>query len=349
MTSVARLGFTLIELLVVIAIIAILVALLLPALAGARKAARETKCQAQMNNYTRPFIQYGTDYKDRIATFSWVRNRTYRYADGSQTGVATTDYGAATHQLISIIRASSPVTNLTTAQRPLSLIPYINLSAAVLVDYLTGRLPEPIAACPEDLRQLRAQRDALENRTGYLSMPEYAQGLPGNAGSDSVMFARSSYQFPAPFWSRDRDGAGGTNVRFTNSTLLNIGGNADLGRRRFDEIMFPAQKVMFYERIARHQRYPVYFNHPEADNLLVTADGAVRHVATTAINPGGYVLLNGQIERDTYAYGRYIAQEDPVWRGSYHANGTQVPVRILATLFGLKGVDFGGTEPYSVP
>jgi hypothetical protein len=163
------------------------------------------------------------------------------------------------------------------------------------------------------------------------------------------MFARSSYQFPAPFWSRDRDGPAGTNVRFTNSTLLTIGANADLGRRRFDEIVFASQKVMFYERIARHQRYEVYFNHPEADNIVTCADGSVRRLRTVDINLGGYVLQNGSIERDTYAYGRYIAQGDPVWRGSYHANGTQVPMRILATLFGLKGVDFGGKEPWGNP
>jgi prepilin-type N-terminal cleavage/methylation domain-containing protein len=56
-------GFTLIELLVVVAIIAILVALLLPALAGARRAARLTACSANLRQIGIGLITYADDYK----------------------------------------------------------------------------------------------------------------------------------------------------------------------------------------------------------------------------------------------------------------------------------------------
>ncbi|MFN8730324.1 MAG: type II secretion system protein [Planctomyces sp.] len=61
----ARRGaFTLIELLVVIAIISLLVAVLLPALAGARKAARQTKCLTQLRQLAVAQEIYANDNRD---------------------------------------------------------------------------------------------------------------------------------------------------------------------------------------------------------------------------------------------------------------------------------------------
>lgn len=55
-------GFTLIELLVVISIISLLVAILLPALSGARDAARDTICKANLRSAGQAITMYADDY-----------------------------------------------------------------------------------------------------------------------------------------------------------------------------------------------------------------------------------------------------------------------------------------------
>ncbi len=62
----SRRAFTLIELLVVIAVVALLVSLLLPALAGARRAARATKCLAQIHQLGLAQALYALDHRERL-------------------------------------------------------------------------------------------------------------------------------------------------------------------------------------------------------------------------------------------------------------------------------------------
>jgi prepilin-type N-terminal cleavage/methylation domain-containing protein/prepilin-type processing-associated H-X9-DG protein len=57
-------AFTLIELLVVISIIAMLVSIMLPALAGAREAARSAKCLTNLRSLGQAMNIYATEYKD---------------------------------------------------------------------------------------------------------------------------------------------------------------------------------------------------------------------------------------------------------------------------------------------
>lgn len=73
-------GFTLVELLVVIAIMALLIGILMPALAGARRAARTTKCLANVRSVSQSLIMYAGESRDWFP--HWSAWQTY-HGDGS--------------------------------------------------------------------------------------------------------------------------------------------------------------------------------------------------------------------------------------------------------------------------
>lgn len=59
-------AFTLIELLVVVAVIGVLVSFMLPALAGARRAARSTACLSNLRQLGAALVAYSNDHKDAV-------------------------------------------------------------------------------------------------------------------------------------------------------------------------------------------------------------------------------------------------------------------------------------------
>lgn len=81
-----RSAFTLIELLVVIAIIALLVGVLLPALAGARRAARVTSCANNIRQTSILLFSYETDHRGIMPR---LRGPEYGFVTPSTAGSAT--------------------------------------------------------------------------------------------------------------------------------------------------------------------------------------------------------------------------------------------------------------------
>src|SRR5262245_10710459 len=81
-------GFTLIELLVVIAIIALLISILLPALGRARAAAKMTAEMGGLQQLTRSYAAYSTDFKGGLLPryIHWAWSHPWPNGYGSDPG-----------------------------------------------------------------------------------------------------------------------------------------------------------------------------------------------------------------------------------------------------------------------
>src|ERR1043165_2682132 len=98
-------AFTLIELLVFIAISARLIGILLPALGAARRSARLGKGMSNIRQLVVGTVSYGSEFKDRIPTFSWKRQKWDPAATAQGLGGPYTyDSQAACAQMAYIIR-----------------------------------------------------------------------------------------------------------------------------------------------------------------------------------------------------------------------------------------------------
>lgn len=321
-------AFTLIELLVVVAIIGILVSLLLPALAGARRAARETVCTTNLSNNGKAAYSYAADNRDRVATYSWIRGQVYAMQGGGTVGPYPDDVTAAGNQVIDLLRKFGWFNNWT-AQ---ASFPYPIYNNFVTAEYLSGKLPERAGICPEDKTQLRAADDPIGTMNLY-------------ALSDPYRWARSSYDLSMPFYAFDRDTATDRirlgNPIFGHAGVSNTLATNRLGRRKMGDVVFPSQKVMFFDRFSRHTARQAYYTHPLANNVCVLADASVRSLKTESCNQGGYIDAAGAVVRLNVNYQQLIAYGEPIWPDSFP---TSQPPRYAATLFGLRGIDFGSNE-----
>ena len=161
----------------------------------------------------------------------------------------------------------------------------------VLADYNGEELPSPQYACPEDATLLAWQSDPANFNN--LGVPSPAP--PGKLANDNKRWPyMSSYGVPTHAWSQDDpydifdhrvsvfEGA---------SRLVTYGthheSTIDHGNRRYDEVAYPAAKVHFADRGARHfTPRAVYWGFADQKQPVLYFDGVVRTTRTGAANPG---------------------------------------------------------------
>ncbi len=355
-------GFTLVELLVVIAIIALVISILVPTLASARQGARQALNISNQKNLTTATINYGSDFRDKIASFTWKANKIYHLTQGiSPNGtffttpeLETTDLLATTLQALDIIRRRSQPENPQVTTTVNNWIPHPTYSHLVLIDFLAARLPEPMLLNPND----RFRIDLAEGLRSAPNPRSFCEALPAsNGGMRSLWPYSSSYQSVPASYIPDRESTDGGFLRQAGDQIYYLYNEGTgpiesrkyaLGNRYLHEVLAPAQKVLLMEDVARSQGKSDYpFLHPHAVITLACFDGQVRTLKMIDANSGGYTLPNGQLQRAALNYNAETRWGYPFWPDA--SLTTDLNGGIRWTYRNLRGYDFGTPEPGSEP
>lgn len=275
-------AFSLIELLVVIATIALLVSILLPALAGARQAARTMVCMSNLHQLSVASTGYWADNKDLLATFSWKPGGVYSEDPQLQPPNSGLDFEIGQDYAIAgMMQATEIIRRL--ASRPdvppnRYWVPHALFNHLVLNDYLAHRIPEKMVVCPEDNARLGWQADA---RAGIFVSPT----VPANSWWRPY---GSSYTMVVASYSADeRSKTNKFTAGFVDGVHLSITpGQQRLGNRKFADVALPSSKVMMFDFVARHHGKPTYHDYEDATQPLLFFDSSVRSVRTRDTNPG---------------------------------------------------------------
>ncbi|MFN0012774.1 MAG: type II secretion system protein [Phycisphaerales bacterium] len=345
-------GFTLIELLVVIAIVALLVSLLLPALADARRAAKQAKNVSNMKGLATGVQSYVSDSKDSIPQFNRMFTGTNRLAGAytnwgrmqrlGNTGATAQGWGTdASDRILS--RGGASISQVVP-----SFNPNTRYYPVLLVDYLSGKLPDPVSISPFD----RFRNDLLQNGEAFVARVSrvikasetlfpYSSSYEPSYASVMPDFVDTSYVTQGIHEDPDFDIVA-TDVANPVRYFRN---------RRASEVQAPSEKVFMFDRFAYQVgRVPISYQHPAARAANIFWDGSVRVVGAIDVGVGGWVQRNGAAMNTFYAAGMTFVQRtgDPPWPddgfGYIRVNpsrsqATTVPARQRWTLWGLRGRD----------
>lgn len=336
-------AFSLIELLVVIAVIALLVSILLPALAEARRAARQAVCMSNLRQFSVGYSTYGQDAKQRIATYSWKPgwiadtpywdlNPTVLFAVESGEAYRSRAVDQATH--IARRRLGRDTLHLPKYDVP-PWLPHALFNHLVMNDYLGHALPTKIVACPEDAHVLANQRNGSDG-VWWNSAPQ----------PDWRQTVVSSYLTVPAAYAADRAHNGRSTSYPGGFHLEQWSGQQPLGKRKLDEVAFPSQKVCMMDLTARHMRRPMFYAYEDTAQPVLFFDSSVRSIRTRDANVGANPnatpsdpASNGPLE---------ITYEPEAGLGEPPTRSGQSSEKVIAryqwTRGGLKGIDVGGRE-----
>lgn len=347
-----RKAFTLVELLLVIGIIAILVSLLLPALQGARRAARTAVCESNMRQFGIGAAGYARDFKDKIFSFSW-RATDHDMSDFPDLNFSTPyDTQAASAQAVDILRRLADRRDPDDIKSPqfYAWLPHTYYSHLVLQDYLSRPLPDKAVVCPEDLNRLNWQKQPAELYDNNAWMPLQPDAMTSNHENRRFPYGSSYEAVPACFDTLQSTRIASRDPLITNNRLRQYTSHnvyvqepgATFYGMRMTDVLFPSQKVHMHDSQDRHHfpRRQLFFGYQQAKQPLLFFDSSVRTYRTKDAN----LAWNPRLPTaDDYSI-NYAPDpwESPTLSGQAIES---VGAYYRWTRGGLQGIDFGGTPP----
>jgi prepilin-type N-terminal cleavage/methylation domain-containing protein len=347
-TGMKNKGFTLIELLVVIAIIALLIGILIPALGEARRIARMAVGTSNLKQLGVATQSYTADYQDRAFSYTWDKDWTVpddQHGQGLSMG--TNEIQNSRVQLTYILRQRGdigPGFNLTS----LNLIPHFTYSHVIMQDYLAMQLPDTVVVNPEDRHRMLWARDPQGFFDGQYPAPQ-GWSPAGPTSPERRHPYGASYRLVPAHWDRSTSGKRVTFNPASSGTVL-VSGSGDhlFGGKKLGDVSYPSQKVQMYDTFGRHfGRHTAFqwahFGGSRQPLLMYDASVNVRRTedANMGFNPNGGLAPPTSLPFITYV--PTVPLEPP----SPEANFIGRP-RFVWTRGGLRGVDFGGNEIFTL-
>jgi type II secretory pathway pseudopilin PulG len=325
----------------VIAIIALLIALLLPALKGARRAARTGVCQSNLKQMMNAQSTYQADFRGYIGALNG------RYEDrGLATGGFPNGFHVALQAQQVIAEGAGLQMGNAAASGPNFLPAWTNSNAytfvleqfshVALFQYLGEQMPSPVTACPEDRARLSWRQAPLD-----IASNPYRPTKSTNTANMAWWPYSSTYQLvPTACATRD---PGTKGMRYTQYTTHDqYHGKTIFGGRKVEEVFFPSQKVALHDTQDRHvSKQEIYFGLPPSRQPLAFFDGSVSIRRSGDGNKGE----DPEWPRPTIA-AQYTYDPDPGFEAPTPA-GMNPSIKagyFRWTRGDLRGVDFGGKE-----
>ncbi|MBY0310555.1 MAG: prepilin-type N-terminal cleavage/methylation domain-containing protein [Phycisphaerales bacterium] len=344
--ALAHRAFTLIELLLVIGIIALLISILLPSIGKARKAARVSICMSNQRQVAAGNHNYASEWKGRLCAYTWTP--TTVQSNWGELNAHTGDFiQAHANQAVDIVRRRTGnstyygVINNRMVDRNFGHLPLLDGG------YLTEKLPDPVAACPEDRQTLAYQRN-IENYQAAINLAGDIDP-PSEVNYKKIYPFWMTYQYVPNAWSpevgqyviRQASGAPGYHMLYEV-----FPGLTPFVSRSIDDVAFPSQKVWMFDLFDRHYfKRPLWHAYPVASQPLIMFDGSVGLRKSQTANLGWRPPANNNAALaapvQNYTYYPVPGQEPATLSGAAQET---VQGRFRRTRAGIRGIDFGGGE-----
>lgn len=315
-------GLALVDVVATVVVCAILAALLAVSRPRERALGQLGESMSNLREFGVAFEAYGRDNADLVATFGWRAGVTpSTYPD---LAFAASDFEAAGLQAVDIMRRRG---NLTASQLPrqTSWIPHISYPHLALIDYLATSAPWNTAASPGDANQLKWATDP-------------AKWQENGAPTARHPFA-SSYELP-PAYTCTPDSGPNAVYQASSHNIYGVPSGARFGGRRMQDVVYPSNKALMYERVQWFFGSRVaFFMYDEARVPVLAADGNVQLRRSAHSNPGWDPRSPNSSNPTALLYSP-PAYEPPALAGV----PTTVVARMRWTRRALAGRDFDATE-----